>query len=68
MRFRRVETAAEREFDQRGEIALEPHHDRLRFGIAHAAVELEHPDGVVGDHQSGVEKTDVGCAIFFHAA
>ena len=42
-----------------GEVAVEQRQHRLRLGIAEAAVELEQPRAVGGEHQPGVEHADV---------
>ncbi len=43
--------------EQRQQVALEPGQQRLRLGIAEAAVELDHPQPVVRSHQSRVEES-----------
>ena len=44
------------------EICVEQGHDRLRLGIAEAAVELENARAVRGQHESGVQQPDEGRA------
>ena len=54
--------------DQRQQIALQPHQDRLRLRIAQAAVELERLELTrAGDHQTGIQETGVGLAFGLHA-
>ena len=55
-------------FHQRDQIGLQPHHDRLGFRVAHAAVEFQHLGRAVGaDHDAGVEKAGVADAVGRHA-
>ena len=42
--------------EQRHEVALEPGEERLRLGIAEAAIELDHAHPVLRPHQPGVEE------------
>jgi hypothetical protein len=49
-----------RAHEQWEEVALDPRQDRLRLWIPEAAVELEHPRAVLGQHQPGVEQTREG--------
>ncbi|OPZ01834.1 MAG: hypothetical protein BWZ09_02637 [Alphaproteobacteria bacterium ADurb.BinA305] len=63
-----VELAGDGGFDQIGEIGLQTHHDRLRLGIAHATVELDHARlALAVDHQPGVKESGVGQALGGHA-
>ena len=64
-----VERAGDGVLQQVDEVRLQPHHDRLRFRVAHAAVEFERFDSaILADHQPGVEEAGVGDAVAFHAA
>ena len=46
------------------EIALQPHQDGLRLGIAQAAIEFQHLDtAVAADHQPRVEEARIGRAV-----
>ena len=56
---RRVELAAAAGQRQLGEIGVEQRQDRLRLGVAEAAVELEQLRSVGGQHQPGVQHADV---------
>ena len=56
-----------------GKARLDAAHDRLRFRVAHAAVEFERLDGraaflVPADHQAGVKEARVHDAVFGHTA
>ena len=63
-----VELAGDRGLDQVGEVGLQTHHDRLRLGVAHAAVEFDHARlALAVDHQAGVEEAGVGQALGRHA-
>ena len=63
-----VEPAVDGGLQQSHQVGLQPHHDRLRFRIAHAAIELERL-GTAGavDHQARVEKTGERDAVGGHA-
>ena len=51
------------------QIGLEPHHDRLGLGVAHAAVEFQRFGVALRiNHQPGVQETGVRNAVFFHTA
>ena len=50
------------------QVALEPHHDRLRLGVAHSAIELDGSRLAARiDHQAGVEKAGKQNAVLRHA-
>src|SRR5438105_2795253 len=53
-----AEVALSRGGEHAEQVVLEQRDDRLRLGIAEAAVELQHPRPVVGEHQAGVEDAD----------
>ena len=64
-----VELAVDGVFEQFDEIGLEAHQDRLRFRVAHAAVEFQGLErAVLADHQAGVEEAGEGDAVSGHAA
>ena len=66
--FDLVEAAVDGGFEQGDEVALQAHHDRLGFRVAHAAVEFQHLERAVRlDHQAGVEEAGVGNAVLLHA-
>ena len=50
------------------QIALESHHDGLRFGVAHAAIEFERLGVALRvDHQAGIQEAGERNAVFRHA-
>ena len=52
-----------------GQVTLQAHHDRLRLGVTHAAVELQRLGAALRvDHQAGVQETGERNTVFFHAA
>ncbi len=58
------QSAGERRLAEVDQIALQPHQDRLGFRIAESTIELEHIGRAVrGDHQSRIEKSQVGVAV-----
>src|ERR687891_700267 len=57
------ERALRRRGERFEEVALEPWQDRLRLGVAEAAVELEHPRPVFREHQPRVEQPLEGRAV-----
>ena len=66
--LRAIERAGDAVLEQRQQVGLEAHQDRLRLGVAHAAVELERLDRAVGrDHQAGVEKAAERRTLGLHA-
>ncbi len=59
-----IQPAIERRLDQVHQVRAQTHHDRLRFRITQAAIELQHPRRAVDvDHEPGVQKTGVGRAV-----
>ncbi|CFW05319.1 Uncharacterised protein [Bordetella pertussis] len=67
-----VERAVDGVLERIKQVALDAHHDGLRFRVAHAAVVLQRLDGPVGviagrDHQAGVQEAGVGDAVARHA-
>ncbi len=50
-----VQPAIDRRFQQIEQVALQPHQDRLAFGIAEADVVLQHLGPLMREHQPGVE-------------
>src|SRR5262249_54334791 len=56
-RFDAVELSVERVLYEVDQVRLEPHHDRLRFRIAHTAIEFERAGRARGiDHDASVEE------------
>ena len=47
-----IEFAVDGCFEQRQQIAFEPHHDRLALGIAEAGVEFDDLRSLLGNHQA----------------
>ena len=67
-RLHGIQPAVDRGFQQRHQIAFQPQHDRLRFGVTHAAVEFQHLERAASaDHQPGIQKSGVGHAVRGHA-
>ena len=56
----RVERAVDRVLEQVDEVGLEPQHDRLRFRVAHAAVEFEHLR-IAGARRSSRRRRGIRC-------
>ena len=49
-------------------IGLQPHHDGLGFGVAHAAIEFQRFGFALGvNHQARIQKAGKRDAVFFHA-
>jgi hypothetical protein len=67
-RFDAIERAVDAVLEQLDEIRAQTHQDRLRFGIAEPAVELEHARRTVRiEHDACVEKPAVRHAVVRHA-
>src|ERR1700733_4801397 len=65
--FDRVERAGDRLLHHLRIVALQTRHDRLRFGVAHAAVELERLRVALRvDHQARVQETGEADAFLLH--
>ena len=63
-----AERAVDGMVDEREEVALEAHEDRLRLGITEAAVELHHARrAVLADHEARVKEARVGNSLGRHA-
>ena len=62
----RIEASTSRRSEQAREVALEPMHQWLGFGITHPNVELKNLWSFAGDHQTTVEKTAEGVSEVAH--
>mmetsp|Transcript_5856 Transcript_5856/g.23004 ORF Transcript_5856/g.23004 Transcript_5856/m.23004 type:complete len:376 (+) Transcript_5856:1309-2436(+) len=68
LRLDLVQRAVGRVHQQLEEVALEPHHDGLGLGVAHAGVELDGARlAVLIDHQPGVQEAGEGMPVAGHA-
>ena len=66
--FDLVEITSHGMFEQPGQITFQTHDNRLRFRVAHAAIELHHIDrAILADHQSGVEEAGKRRTFALHA-
>ena len=65
--FDAIERPGHRVFKNAEQVTLQAQHDRLRFRVAHAAIEFERP-GVPRsvNHQARIQKTGEGNAILCH--
>ena len=62
--FDLVERAIDAVLEQREQVGLQAHEDRLRLRIAEAAVEFQTFDAAVrSDHETRVQESRIGCAV-----
>ena len=66
--LRGVKPAGQGQLAKLSQVRLQPHHDRLGFRVSKATVEFHYAGvAVLVNHESCVEKSDVGMAVTGHA-